>query len=148
MLNFKWPSMQRCQLAMADLQRYPWKLRRIKYALSVSMFLLFLVCFNFRFICFVHFLFIGSNGETHRNKHLSSQENVGIFHNFYPIKVSRVKSGIKMHGGSLEITLTVPLIWHIYIELHNYSTLYILDGDELYSCPGFSSMVNKKKRIS
>ena len=55
------------------------------------------------------FLFIGSNGETLRNTHLSSQKNDGIFQTFDQIKVSRIPlhkwpCNLRMKAeGSLEI---------------------------------------------
>ena len=55
-----------------------------------------------------HFLDIRKTGGTIRIKHFSSQKNDVISNGFNQIKVSRELPSL--HGGSLEITLTVPLI--------------------------------------
>ena len=73
-----------------------------------------------RFLCESDFalLHIGSNGETYRNKHLLNQKNgIVSFPHFWAGKgfkgsvVNRALSSL--HGGSLEITLTVPLTFLI-----------------------------------
>ena len=58
-------------------------------------------------------------------KHFSSQENDDIFNIFDQIKVSswfRYKSGIVIfHGGSFEITLTVPLHFFVTFVVVDFS---------------------------
>ena len=55
-----------------------------------------------------HFLFVRSNGEVYRNTHFSRQKNDVIYHIFNQINVVN-RALPSLLGGSLEITLTVPL---------------------------------------
>ena len=68
-----------------------------------------------------HFLFIRSNGGTHRNKHFSS-----YFSNYgsdYGSKGTVVNRPLPyLHEGSLEITLTVPLSNKIELKRSVFGT--------------------------
>ena len=94
-----------------------------------------------RFLCESDFalLLIGSTGETYRNKHLLNQKN-GIvsfphfwagFKDFKGSVANRALSSL--HGGSLEITLTVPLTFLIrHIVCSMYLTVNKIFSLNLY----------------
>ena len=72
------------------------------------------VHFHFRFLCKVTCVFLAykSFGETHRNKNTLSPKNEVIFHSFDQIFKGNVvnRAFSSLHGGSLQSTVTVPLM--------------------------------------
>ena len=70
-------------MTVPDFQQYPWKPCLIKYKLYINFFLSLNFSLSFAVPlrkCLVHFLFIRTNRETYRNKHLSFQKKDGITH--------------------------------------------------------------------
>ena len=84
MCNFKWASMQSWQCPCKAFTDQV--LIRNKCFVSVNFLFLFAVSLRW----LAHSLLIKSNGETSRNKHISSKKEDSIFHIFYQIIVSRV----------------------------------------------------------
>ena len=86
-IMFKWPSIQRCQCPITTVSlKALYAQLCYRYQCFVSLNCLFSLE-----KWLVYCLFIRSNGETHWNKHTSSQKNEDIFNIFYQIKVSMVQ---------------------------------------------------------
>ena len=99
------------KMTMSDLQAC-----LIKYELDTNVFVslnrFFFIC-GFSAKAIFAFLVLRVNGETHRNKHFSSQKNDGCLPHFLPDKAFKDNVSIRalssLHGGSqLKLRLQTP----------------------------------------